>query len=346
MTTEFRDPQLVVLFEHPTWPTPLFHALDRRRVAYRSFDLKSAAFGTEDPPRAPLYFNQASPSAYVRGNARAVPLALALIEQLESRGARVLNGSHAFRIELSKLAQISLMRDLGVCHPRTLAFNDVEALAPRADEIGFPAILKPDQGGSGARMFRVESVDEIARLLERQPELWLPDNLLLLQEYLPQEPAHEGIVRLEFLGGELLYAMRIVSHGVFNLCPSESCNPLAPENRAPRFSAFPDVPSEAVAAGRLLFAAAGLDIGSIEYLETSDGRRVFYDVNANSNLRPSIAWEFGFDPYERVVDFLVGAISKAADGSSADRGGLSLAGAQAARQAGGEQGLPYSQPCP
>ena len=39
-------------------------------------------------------------------------------------------------------------------------------------------------------------------------------------------------------------------------------------------------------------------------LETPDGRRVFYDINANSNLRPSVAAAFGFDPFERVVDFL------------------------------------------
>lgn len=42
----------------------------------------------------------------------------------------------------------------------------------------------------------------------------------------------------------------------------------------------------------------------VEYLETDDGRRVFYDVNANSNLRRPIGESFGFDPFERVVDFL------------------------------------------
>ncbi len=57
--------------------------------------------------------------------------------------------------------------------------------------------------------------------------------------------------------------------------------------------------------------AARLDVGGIEYLETPDGRRVFYDVNANSNLRPSIAAEFGFDPFERVVDFLVAQLERA-----------------------------------
>ena len=30
-----------------------------------------------------------------------------------------------------------------------------------------------------------------------------------------------------------------------------------------------------------------------------------YDINANSNLRPSVAQAFGFDPFERVVDFLI-----------------------------------------
>ena len=63
-------------------------------------------------------------------------------------------------------------------------------------------------------------------------------------------------------------------------------------------------PDVAVATAKRIVTAARLDVGGIEYLETPDGRRVFYDINANSNLRPSIAQAFGFDPFERVVDFL------------------------------------------
>ncbi len=55
--------------------------------------------------------------------------------------------------------------------------------------------------------------------------------------------------------------------------------------------------------------AGGLDVGGIEYLEAGDGRLIFYDVNANSNLRAPIARAFGFDPFERVVDFLQAQIS-------------------------------------
>ena len=64
------------------------------------------------------------------------------------------------------------------------------------------------------------------------------------------------------------------------------------------------MPAAAVEAGKSLMAAGGLDVGSIEYLEAPDGRLVFYDINANSNLRPSVAAAFGFDPFERVVDYL------------------------------------------
>jgi len=59
-------------------------------------------------------------------------------------------------------------------------------------------------------------------------------------------------------------------------------------------------------------ASGGLDVGGIEYLETVDGRRIFYDVNANSNLRKPIGQAFGFDPFERVVDYLVSQIGEVA----------------------------------
>lgn len=305
-------PDLVVLHEHPEWQRPLFAALERRGVGFVPFDLKNGAFDVDLIPDAPLYFNQASPSAYLRGNARAVPFALSLMRTLEIAGARVLNGSRAFALELSKSVQGSLLKKLGVDHPRSLAFNDVGAVRDRWNH--WPALLKPEQGGSGARMFLLESLEELERTIALSPDIWIPDQLLVLQEYFPTSPAR-GIVRMEFVGGELLYAMRVVAHGSFNLCPSEICNPedgegaCAIPERPPtapvEFHPYADVPAEAVATGKRIVAAGGLDVAGIEYLETDEGRRVFYDINANSNLRLAMGQAFGFDPFERVVDYLV-----------------------------------------
>lgn len=310
-----KTPDLIVLFEHPEWQKPLFAALDARGIAWDAHDLKSAAFDERDLPRAPLYFNQASPSAYVRGNTRAVPYCLALMEDLEAQGARVLNGSRAFRFELSKIAQARTLARLGIDHPRTFAFNDPAALERYADRLTFPAIVKPNQGGSGARMFKVERLADLHALFESDPDLWAPDYLFLIQEYLEHDARADGIVRLEIMGGELLYAMKVQSDGGFNLCPSEVCNPVDGEegmcalpevgqSAPPEFFPFPEVPAEAVAAAQRIFAAGGLDIGGIEYLETPDGRRVFYDINANSNLRRPVAEAFGFDPFDRVAAWL------------------------------------------
>ena len=291
---------LAVLFEHPEWQKPLFAALERRGIRYAALDLKQAAFSDTDTPLAPLYFNQASPSAYVRGNTRAVPYALAYMRALQVRGVGVLNGADAFALEISKTAQAALLRKLGVPAPRTWTFNDLEAIRARAREIAFPVLLKPEQGGSGARMVLIESFEHLEKFLREHPDHWLPDNLLLLQEYLDTDPA-QGIVRMEFLGGELLYAMRVIAHGRFNLCPSPACNP---EEGKTEFHPYRDVPAQAVEWGKRIVAAGKLDVAGIEYLETRDGRRVVYDVNANSNLRPPVAQAFGFDPFERVVDFL------------------------------------------
>ena len=93
-----------------------------------------------------------------------------------------------------------------------------------------------------------------------------------------------------------------------------------PETPAPsqpvEFFPYFDAPPEAIDTARRIVRAAGIDVGGIEYLETTDGRRVFYDINANSNLRPSVAAAWGFDPFERVVDFLQRELVRVADNAA------------------------------
>jgi glutathione synthase/RimK-type ligase-like ATP-grasp enzyme len=302
---------VLVLYEHPDWQKPLFSALARQGVSYEAMDLSHGVFDPMDLPQAQLVFNQASPSASVRGHDRAVPFAAKLLRTYEAAGVPVVNGHQAFSLELSKSAQLALMKRLGVAAPRTLVFDDVDTLAQRleTEPFTFPALLKPDQGGSGARMVEVDDFDAIREAV-RDPALWTPDPVLLLQEKLDYDPEH-GIVRLELLGGQLLYAMRVVSHGAFNLCPSELCNPsdgeggacAVPPGPKVEFYPYPEVPQRAVRDALRIAHAGGLDIAGVEYAEVR-GQPVFYDVNANSNLRPAIAESFGFDPFERVVEYL------------------------------------------
>jgi hypothetical protein len=310
---------VVIVHEHPEWQKPLFSALERKGVQFTAFDLKQNAFDPAALPQGKVFFNQASPSAYVRGNARSVPLALSLLRSLELGGKVVLNGSAALALEMSKTAQAALLTSLGLRTPRVLTFND--AAATKDHWTRWPCLLKPEQGGSGARIFLLENHAELMATLERTPDIWFPDNLLLLQEYFPVDPAR-GIIRMEFVGGKFLYAMRVVSHGSFNLCPSEVCNPLdgdghcavpaeRPKTKPVEFYAHRDIPAAAIAEGERIMAAGNLQVGGIEFLETKEGERVYYDINANSNLRLPVAQEFGgFDPFERVADYLAAEVAK------------------------------------
>src|SRR5207237_5583678 len=123
----------------PEWQKPLFAALTRRGIRFEPFDVTRTAFTNTEPLRAPLYFNQASPSAYIRGNTRAVPLALAYMRSLELLGARVLNGADVFALELSKSVQATVLRTLDIDCPRSITFNDVRALYAYEQDLRWPA---------------------------------------------------------------------------------------------------------------------------------------------------------------------------------------------------------------
>ena len=110
--------------------------------------------------------------------------------------------------------------------------------------------------------------------------------------------------------------MRVMTHGRFNLCPSPVCNPDdgagvvrgagdgAVDAPPVEFYPFPEVPRDAVETAQRIVASGKARRRRHRVSGDADGRRVFYDINANSNLRPSVAAAFGFDPFERVVDYL------------------------------------------
>ncbi|MDQ3142869.1 MAG: hypothetical protein M3Q56_11555 [Bacteroidota bacterium] len=311
---------LAIIYEHPEWHQLLFDALVKEKVNFTTIDLKNGAMNFDTLPDATLYYNIVSPSAYQRGNQHAIPYAMALCKILDLKGKRVINGSKSNDLEFSKSAQIALLASINVDYPKTIVFNNIDALKVR-DDLNFPMILKPEQGGSGARMFLVNSMEELENLLQITPEIWQPDNLLLLQEKLENNPEF-GIVRVEFVGKKLLYAMRVVTNGKFNLCPSVVCNPEdgsdgtceipIPTDVKPEFFPYLNITNYEKEKASRVFNETGHDIGSVEYLITEDGRQVFYDINANSNLRASIGKAWDIDPLQEVVNFLKEEVIKIA----------------------------------
>jgi len=303
------EPHVEVLYEHPLWFEPLFAELERRGVQYTKLHANEIVWDpAERAPRPSLVVNRMSPSAWTRGHAGATFHSLHYLAYLEDVGAPVLNGYGAFRIELSKAAQCSLFARLGFRYPPTRVINDPSRALGAADGLRFPVLVKPNVGGSGAGIRSFATPDELASAAqEGEIELGL-DGTALVQEHIPARTG--SIVRVEILGGEFLYAIRIqLVPGGFNLCPADYCElPGIADGVSGRrlpIERF-EPPAELIDDARRLVAAAGMDLGGVEYLVSDrDGLPYFYDLNALSNFVADAPGVIGFDPFVNLVDLIV-----------------------------------------
>ena len=275
-----------VLHENPEWMPPFAAAFaaegvdwDETLVTGGSLDL------TAEPPPG-LWWSRMSASAHTRGHTAAAEHARALLDLLEAYGRRVVNGRAVLDLELSKVRQLALLRAAGVAVPRTIAVvgDRPDDLLAAAAAIGPPVVAKPNRGGKGLGVTRFDSVDELAAAL---PALDEPvDGVLLVQEYV--EPSRPRITRAEIVGGELVYAITAdTERGGFQLCPADAC---AVDGTPASLFALRTEPLPAGLADAYESFARwhGLEVAGFEFIETSDGRAVTYDVNTNTNYNPDV----------------------------------------------------------
>ena len=299
------DRPVAILYEHPLWFEPLFAELEHRGIPYERLHAERHAFDPSEPESPySLVVNRMSPSAGTRGHASAIFNALDYLAYLDGIGANVLNGSGPYGYEVSKARQCALFARLGSRYPRTRVVNDPPAALDAAAGLHFPVLVKPNVGGSGAGIVSFNGIEELAGA---QLDFGL-DGTALLQERIPANG--ESIVRLEILGGELLYAIRILLvPGSFNLCPADYCElPGVADGVSGRglpIQAF-DPPADVVADAKRIAAAAGMHVCGIEYVvDERDGLPYFYDVNALSNFVADASNVIGFDPFVNLVDLIV-----------------------------------------
>jgi hypothetical protein len=306
---------IAVLYEHPEWFTPLFAALERRGLEFTKINASALSWDPTSHPDYQLLVNRMSPSAYLRGHAHAIHAGLDYVTFVESLGLSVVNGSAAYRLEISKAAQLALLERLGLRYPRARVINHASLAVAAADGFRFPVVIKPNIGGSGARIQRFDSPEQLARAADAGTIDLGIDSTALVQEFLP---ARGGtITRVELLDSEILYSIRITPPAGFgfNLCPADICRDegtatgTAIEGVCATKPAMDivatDIPHDLADAARLISDTAGLDICGIEYLiDDRDGQPYFYDINALSNFVTDAPRIVGFDPFQRFVDYL------------------------------------------
>lgn len=322
-------PYLGILYEHPEWFVPLFAELDQRGIRYDRILATSLHFDPAAPGAAgvdrpyTLVLNRMSPSAYVRGHGHAIFASLSYLRHLEILGVPVVNGADAFGLELSKTAQVSLLAHLGLPFPKTRVINSPAQVAAAAQALTFPILVKPNIGGSGAKIQRFDALDDLATAVSADRLDLGIDHTALVQEFHP--PVGGFIVRVEVLDGRFLYAIKVFPNpdAGFNLCPADICQDQTQVDLCPvdlpktNLRVEGTTPPETVIRDVVRLAqAARLDLGGIEYLTSQrDGQLYYYDINALSNFVTDAPRIVGFDPVPVFVDYLERRAGFAAGGT-------------------------------
>ncbi len=218
--------------------------------------------------------------------------------------------------EISKARQLTVLQRLGLPYPRAIVINEAAAALAAAEAIGYPLVVKPNIGGSGAGIERFDSAAALRLAVDENRFVLGLDQTALVQAHFTARG--NVIMRVEVLGGKFLYAIRIHLTGdTFNLCPADICQDIRGQKLARNacaldapasglkvegFSPAPDV----IADVERMMAAMGIDVGGVEYVvDDHTGQRLYYDVNALSNFVADAENVIGFNPHARLVDYLL-----------------------------------------
>jgi hypothetical protein len=259
-----------------------------------------------------------SPSAGRRERGHEIFYTLQYLAHLQASGRRVVNGERAFRHEISKSLQLTLLRTLRLPYPRTRIIHRAVDAPRAAHGLRFPVVVKPNIGGSGAGVLRLDTPEALAAAADQGLlDLGL-DYTALVQEFITARGG--SITRVEVVGGRFLYAIRVHLAGdTFDLCPADICRtaagvalegacpagPVAATGKAAlRVEAY-SPPADVRSEVEQILATAGIEVGGVEYvIDDRDGQRYYYDLNALSNFVADAHNVIGFDPFVPLVDFL------------------------------------------
>jgi hypothetical protein len=317
------DPaKLAFLYEHPQWFANVFAELERRQFPFDRIFIPEHFYdvGRADFPFKVL-FNRMSPSANSRQNGSGIFHTLAYLEHLQLQGVRVINGAKAFRFEISKAGQTSLLKSLGLRFMPSRVIHSPSQAVAAAEGLRYPIIVKANTGGSGKGITRFNTPAELAAAAAAGLLDLGNDRVALVQEFVPARGGF--ITRVETVGFKYLYAIKVHLTGeTFDLCPADICQTSAGQalenacaveaSKAGLKVEGYDAPAAVIRDIERIVRAADIDVGGIEYMvDDRDGQIYYYDINALSNFVADAPRVIGFNPVENLADYLQEEVRRA-----------------------------------
>ena len=291
-----------VIHENAAWLEPLARALDRERLRWRDWFLDRGVFDLSRPPPEGVFYNRMSASSHTRDHRYAAELTAAVLAWLERHGRRVVNGSRALDLEISKARQYAALEKAGIRTPDTVIVAGKELLVETAHRRfgAVPFIMKPNRGGKGLGVRLFQSPDALGDYLD-SPDYEPPvDGLHLLQQYV--RASVPLITRAEFIGGRFMYAVEVDTSDGFELCPADACA-VGDEPRA-KFAIIDDIDAALKRRYEAFLAANTIGVAGIEFISDADGVCYTYDVNTNTNYNPDAEARAGRSGMDTLARYL------------------------------------------
>ncbi len=325
-------PVVHILYANPAGVPPVEGALAAEGFRVEMHEIRERLADLARPPEEGIWLNRMSPSPHTRGHHDSVALMREVLGWLESADRRVINGSRAFEIELSKLRRYLLLRWHGIETPRTVLAVGRKRILEAARRFEGPFLRKHDQRGKGLGIQLFESADELGAHLDSGELERAPEDQVVLQEYIrAPEPF---VTRVELAGGRFLFAMRRSIGSGFEPYLAESCRveKRATPHGSPKAETVTFSPSPLQADNPLvrqylaLCEKEGIDIAGIEFVEDERGRRYTYDVIANTDHDQAFCKQVGVDGMGEIARWLRGVASSAPIAGPSPRAGSSRHG--------------------
>jgi len=309
--------QIHVIHENAAWLEPLAAALERQALAWRNWFLDRGVFDLSRPPPEGVFYNRMSASSHTRDHRFAAELTVSVLAWLERHGRRVVNGSPALDLEISKARQSTALEKAGIRTPETVLVAGKELVVEAAQQHfgGGPFILKPNRGGKGLGVRLFHSADALADHLHSQDYEPPADGVHLLQQYV-RAPV-PLITRAEFIGGRFMYAVEVDTSDGFELCPADACavgDAFCPAGEEPRakFTIIGDIDPALKHRYEAFLAANDIGVAGIEFIADTEGTVYTYDVNTNTNYNPDAEARAGRSGMDTLARYLGAELAKVA----------------------------------
>src|SRR3954452_21050157 len=123
---------IYVIHENAAWLEPLACALDAEGLAWRDWFLDQGTYDLSQPPPQAVFYNRMSASSHTRDHRYAAELTASVLAWLERHRRRLVNGSRAPDLEISKARQYAALEAAGIRPPDTVLVAGKELLVAAA----------------------------------------------------------------------------------------------------------------------------------------------------------------------------------------------------------------------